>query len=120
MDGGHWEGVGKTLAPAARVYVTGRLTIDCDGRRLEQADLPGRQGRLALVYLALSRTRPVPRDELVEALWPTDAPRSADAALSAIVSKLRSGLSGIGLDGASTLLGSAGCYELRLPAGSTV
>ena len=114
-----WEVIGETLAHA-RVYVTGRLTIEYDGHRLEQADLPGRQGRLALAYLALARTRPVPRDELVNALWPADAPRSADVALSAIVSKLRGGLSRTGLDGASALASNAGCYQLRLPAGSSV
>ncbi|MPZ74140.1 MAG: DNA-binding protein [Nitriliruptorales bacterium] len=114
-----WQVIGKTLAPT-RVYVTGRLTLEAGDARLEQTALPGRQGRLALAYLTLSRTRPVPRDELVEALWPTHAPRSADTALSAVVSKLRSGLTRIGLDGAATLDSAAGCYQLRLPPGTEV
>ena len=56
-----------------------------DGRRIEEA-LPGRQGRLAFVYLAVNRRRPVTRDELGGALW-----REAGGSdrLSPLVSKLR-------------------------------
>ena len=103
-----------------RLYVTGRLCIEHGSQLLDQAELPGRQGRLALAFLALFRTRPVPRDELLGALWPETAPPSADSALSAVVSKLRSGFTRIGLDGAATVEASAGCYALRLPAGTTV
>ena len=102
-----------------RVYVTGRLTVERGRARLEARDLPGRQGRLALAYLVLSRSRPVPRDELVGALWPVDAPRAVDAALSALISKLRSGLASIGLH-EPVLTANAGCYELRLPPGAAV
>ncbi len=56
-----------------------------EGRRVED-ELPGRQGRLAFAYLATSRSRPVPRDELVDALWPE---RPAADALSPLLSKLR-------------------------------
>lgn len=117
---GPWNGVGEILSEPVRLYVTGRLTLEHGDQRLEQADLPGRQGRLALAYLALSRTRPVPRDELVDALWPDAAPPSADSALSAVISKLRSGLTRVGLDGATTLESSAGCYALRLPPTAAV
>jgi DNA-binding SARP family transcriptional activator len=120
MSGAIWEGVGKTLAEPVRIYVTGRVTVEHGTERLQQGQLPGRQGRLALAYLVLHRTRPVPRDELVDALWPDAAPPSADTALSAVVSKLRSGLSRAGLDAAETLTTSAGCYELRLPAATVV
>lgn len=75
---------------------------------------------MALAYLVLARTRPVPRDELVSALWPEQAPPSADTALSALVSKLRAGLARVGLDGAAMLDSAAGCYQLRLPAGAQV
>jgi DNA-binding SARP family transcriptional activator len=108
------------LSDTVRLYVTGRLTLEHGGHLLDQAELPGRQGRLALAFLALSRTRPVPRDELLDALWPDTAPPSADSALSAVVSKLRSAFSRIGLDGPATVEASAGCYALRLPPGSTV
>ena len=108
------------MSDPVRLYVTGRLALEHGEKRLEQGDLPGRQGRLALAYLALSRTRPVPRDELVDALWPDAAPPSADSALSALISKLRAGLTKVGLDGSATLEAAAGCYGLRLPAGAMV
>ena len=47
---------------------------------------PGRQGRLAFVYLAANRHRPVTRDELVDALW---RETGGSDRLSPLVSKLR-------------------------------
>lgn len=108
------------MAGEIRVYLTGRLALEHGRSRLEASALPGRQGRLALAYLTLSRTRPVPRDELIDALWPAHAPASADTALSAIVSKLRGSLSRAGLDGQQVVSTIAGCHQLRLPVDSSV
>lgn len=84
-----WRYVGETLAsPNTRIQLCGRVVVRIDGRRVE-GELPGRQGRLLFAYLAANRSRAVPRDELVDALWPRDAPEKADASLSALVSKLR-------------------------------
>lgn len=55
--------------------------------------------RLLLAYLVLARQRPVGREELIGALWPFNAPRSQDAALRTLLSRLRSSL------GADVLLG---------------
>jgi len=52
-----------------------------------EAELPGRQGRLAFAYLVVNRSRPVTRDELTDALW--KEPASSDR-LSPLLSKLRS------------------------------
>ena len=71
-----------------RIHLCGRLTAEIEGRRIED-ELPGRQGRLLFAYLAVNRLRPAPRAELVDALWGDDAPASPDAALSALLSKLR-------------------------------
>lgn len=101
------------------MYLTGGVALERGASRIHQAALPGRQGRAALVYLTLARTRPVPRDELVEALWPQDAPPSVNTALSAVVSKLRTALHGVGGD-AAELTSRNGCYELRLPPGSQI
>ena len=68
-----------------RIQLCGRLVARVDGRRIE-SELPGRQGRLAFVYLAANRSRAVPRDELLAALWPE--PPAGDA-LSPLLSKLR-------------------------------
>ena len=98
-----------------RIYLTGRLTLETDQGRLDQDRLPGRQGRLVFAYLALAH-RPVPRDELLELLWPDGAaPSSAESALNAVVSKLRSALRSVGL-AARTVDSAHGWYELRLPA----
>jgi SARP family transcriptional regulator, regulator of embCAB operon len=57
--------------PSARIELCGRLAAEIDGREVE---LPGRQGRLVLAYLAVHRDRPVTRDELIALLWPERLP----------------------------------------------
>lgn len=66
------------------MHLCGTLRVLLDGRRIE-AELPGRQGRLLFAYLVLNRSRPLPRSELVQALW-TDA---RDGGLAPLLSKLR-------------------------------
>ena len=68
----------------SRIQLCGKVTVELDGRRVEQ-DLPGRQGRLLFVYLVANRLRPVNRDEVVVALWPD----GRDGGLSPLLSKLR-------------------------------
>ena len=74
-----------------RVQLCGKLVVRIDGRRLD-ADLPGRQGRLAFAYLTLNRHRVVTRSALIDALWPVEPPALVDTALSALLSKLRKAL----------------------------
>ena len=68
-----------------RIQLCGRLVVRIDGARVEEA-LPGRQGRLAFVYLAANRHRQVTRDELGDALW---RETGGSDRLSPLVSKLR-------------------------------
>ncbi len=56
------------------------------------ADLPGRQGRLAFAFLTLNRHRVVTRSALVDAIWPAEPPALVDTALNALISKLRKAL----------------------------
>ncbi len=49
------------------IELCGQLSVSVDGRRRE-GDLPGRQGRLALAYLALNTGRPVTRRRLTT-MW---------------------------------------------------
>lgn len=76
--------------PPLRIYVLGRVAVEAAGRLLlAEWQLRGRQGRLAFAYLAVNRSVPVPRLELATLLWPDGAPPAWDAALSAILSRLR-------------------------------
>jgi DNA-binding SARP family transcriptional activator len=71
-----------------RIQLCGRLVVLIDGVRLENR-LPARQGRILFAYLATNRIRPVTRDQLADALWPGQAPAATEAALSALLSKVR-------------------------------
>lgn len=106
----------KPWKSSLRLYLTGRVTVERDGRVVDEKRLPGRQGPVALVFLALERARPVPIDELADAVWGEKLPRAWETSLSAIVSKLRSALGPLGL-GVTTV---SGRYQLALPADAWV
>lgn len=102
-----------------RIYLIGRVMIESDDEALESSAFPGRQGRLAFVYLAAAPRR-VERDQLAEVIWPDRPPDAWDNALSAIVSKLRRLLGRVSVDGSASLESTYGSYELRLPEGSWI
>lgn len=77
----------KDQAPT-RIQLCGRLGVEIEGRSLT-ALLPRGQGRLLFTYLVVNRQRQASREELVEALWPEQAPPDADGALSTLLSRLR-------------------------------
>jgi YVTN family beta-propeller protein len=104
----------------ARVFLAGRVAVEADGMVVDEARFPGRQGRLLFAYLVAEQGRPVPREELAEALWKETPPTTWDKALTGIVSKLRGLLEDQGIDGATALTGAFGCYRLELPEGSWV
>src|SRR3954453_19491065 len=84
-----WATLGETLASTrVRIQICGRITVEIDGRRREEA-LPGRQGRILLAYSVLHRHDLITRDELIFALWGDVPPRAVDSALGALLSKLR-------------------------------
>ncbi len=96
----------------ARVQLCGRVVIELDGHRVED-DLPGRQGKTLFAYLAANRLRPVGRDELIDALWPSGAPIGADSSLSALLSKVRRAVGPDRVDGRSSV-------QLQLPERSWI
>jgi DNA-binding SARP family transcriptional activator len=55
-------------------------------------ELPGAQGRLLFAFLVASRSRPVTRAELAEAIWAQAPPLQSATALRALLSKLRRAL----------------------------
>jgi DNA-binding SARP family transcriptional activator len=70
------------------IELCGEVRLEVDGRRRER-ELPGRLGRILLGFLVLNRHRPVTRDELIDALWPSGAPEEARGTLSTLLSGLR-------------------------------
>jgi len=102
-------------APKARFSLAGEVAAERGEQLPREADLPGRQGRLALVYLAVERERAVPQSELAELLWQESLPASWPVALSAVVSKLRQKLGSLGLDRDRIIPNAFRCYQLRPP-----
>ncbi len=97
----------------ARIYLTGRMCIEGSRAVVDEAELPGVQGRVALALLALARG-PVSRDVLAEAVWEgRELPADWEKSLNPIVSKLRGALTRAGIDGREALASGTGAFELR-------
>jgi DNA-binding SARP family transcriptional activator len=103
-----------------RIYLAGEVQVELGERLLRESKLGGPQGRFVLAYLVTERKRAVTQAELTEALWPESVPASWALALSAIVSRLRARLAGLGLE-RSRIIGNAfGCYQFSPPADTWV
>ncbi len=94
-----------------RLYVTGEPAWELGDLVARPGDLAGRQGRLVFAMLAWKHGTLIPRDEIAEALWPSDPPGSWETTLSAVVSNLRRGL-----PDALTIEHAVGCYQLTAPS----
>jgi DNA-binding SARP family transcriptional activator/tetratricopeptide (TPR) repeat protein len=105
---------------SVRVSLTGRLEVETDRGTLDATHLPGRQGRVVLAYLVAERDRPVPSEELAEAVWGAAPPPTWRPALRGAVSKVRGFLDALGLPAGDMLTSSSGCYQLLLPGDATV
>lgn len=103
-----------------RISLIGRVTVEFDDGVLDETQLLGRQGRLFFAYLVAEHARPVPRDELAEALWGERPPPTWEKALTVLASKLRRVLADHGAADPSLLTGAFGCYRLELPEGTWV
>lgn len=98
-----------------RIYLTGTVQVELGQRLLNESQLGGPQGRFVLTYLVSERERAVTQGELAEALWSETLPPSWALALSAIVSRLRARLAGVGLP-RNRIIGNAfGCYQFTAP-----
>lgn len=80
-----------------------------------------RQGRRAFAYLVYCHGRPVSRAELAQLVWPEETPQAWRAALSALISRIRTLLAWDNLKaGGVSLIGGFGQYQLSLPADTWV
>lgn len=98
-----------------RIYLTGRMSIESGGKLLGQEAFPSMQGLLAFARLVVERNRAVSRDELAQMFWTRKLPRSWDAALTSVISKLRVLLGKAGLKKPEVLTSALGCYQVHLP-----
>ena len=103
-----------------KVFLAGRVAVETDAVAIDEVRFAGRQGRILFAYLVAEQGRPVPRDELAEALWGEAPPATWDKALTVLASKLRGVLAERGIDDADASTGAFGCYRLVLPEGSWV
>src|SRR5438045_668252 len=103
-----------------KVFLAGRVAVENDGVVIDETRFPGRQGRLLFACLVAEQGRPVPRDELAEALWGEAPPATWEKALTVLASKLRGLLADSGADDTGVLTSAFGCYRLDLPTGSWV
>ncbi|MGI9120119.1 MAG: BTAD domain-containing putative transcriptional regulator [Acidimicrobiales bacterium] len=102
-----------------KISLTGTITIEVDGTEATAAGL-GPLVRLALAYLVLERHRPVPRDELAQALWDENLPPTWRAALRGVMSRLRAFLDASGLEAAKVVTADQGRFRLCLPPDAVV
>jgi len=98
-----------------RVYLTGNIAVEDGDTLVSDRRFPARQGRLAFAVLTWERHRAISTAELAEILWNGEPPDAWQAALRAIVSKLRTVL-----DETASIEHAFGCYQLRLPADAWV
>ena len=98
-----------------RIYLTGKVAVEDSDLLVPEKRFPGRQGRLAFAVLAWERDRAFSLDEFADVLWDGEPPNSWQAALRALVSKLRAALGG-----RASVEHAFGCYQLRLPVDTWV
>jgi DNA-binding SARP family transcriptional activator len=98
-----------------RIYLTGEVQVENDGRLLRESELGGPQGRFVFAYLVTERKQAVSQSDLAEAVWPESLPMSWTLALSAIVSRLRARLGTVGLPRARIIGNAFGCYQFTPP-----
>ena len=101
------------------VQLTGRISVRDSSSVIAGSDMGGVLGRIILVRLSLA-SGPISRDALIDALWDGEVPSSTESVLNATCSRLRKGLSSIGLDGKRVLLSSGGSAELVWPSDARV
>jgi DNA-binding SARP family transcriptional activator len=112
----HWPLVGESLA---RLYLTGGIRVEGPLGLFFDGDLPGNQGRVAFAALTLER-RPLSRDHLADIVSGESLPAQWKGGLTAIVSKIRSLITAIGIQGHDVMVSTGGTYQLVLPPDSWV
>ncbi len=78
--------------PALDIRCFGRFRIYRDGRLLRPSNFPRRKALTALKILITRQGKPIPKDALIEFLWPEGDPETAGNRLYGVIHALRRGL----------------------------
>lgn len=101
------------------VQLVGPVSVRVGGQVIAPTALSGALGRMVLFRLSQSRG-PVSRDALIDALWGDEVPPSVESVLNSTFSRLRSGMSAIGLDGKQILVAQSGSVAIRWPSDARI
>lgn len=104
---------------ALHIELTGHVSVREGALLMPNAAMAGVLGRMILVRLSVA-AGPIARDTLIDALWDEHIPDSVESVLNATCSRLRKGLTEIGLDGKKILTSNHGSVEIRWPAGTRI
>ncbi len=105
----------STKTSGCRVYVCGRVMVERRERVLTDAALAGPQGRLLFAFLATRRNQPISKTQVIDALWGTRTPPSADTTINAITSKLRAALRTLDIAAPHGVATEVGTYQFVVP-----
>ncbi|MDP6452650.1 MAG: BTAD domain-containing putative transcriptional regulator, partial [SAR202 cluster bacterium] len=111
----------KRLPEDARlqVHTLGRLRLILDGQPVPMSRFKRSKALTLLKILVAHRGRPIPRDKLVEMIWPTSDPMLSNRNLRVVLHSLRRTLEpGLTQGGASTLVLNRGDLVLLDPSES--
>lgn len=98
-----------------RFYLTGRMAVRGPAGTVDEGDLPGRQARLLLGYLAVHGRHPVPTERIADVWWGDSPPDRWPALVKSVVSRTRTVLQRTGLAADQAIAGLAGAYQFRPP-----
>jgi DNA-binding SARP family transcriptional activator len=98
-----------------RVYLCGRVTVERLGRVMTDGALAGPQGRLLFAFLGTRRNHPISKAQVIDAVWGAKTPPSAETAINALISKLRTTLRGLGIPSPHGVATEVGTYQFLIP-----
>ena len=101
------------------IRLLGDIRIVAGSATIIESDLPGPIGRHLLARLVIDPF-PVSRNRLIDDIWGGRAPRSVDSVLNATLSRLRSALNELQLDGRELISSSAGSVNFNRPTETVV
>ncbi|HYI45874.1 MAG TPA: adenylate/guanylate cyclase domain-containing protein [Actinomycetota bacterium] len=97
-----------------RIRLLGSVLVELGDSVIEERDLPGHRGRVALAFLVIERHRAASTEELGDLLWPAERPVSWEQELASLISRLETMLDRLGLTERGGINETPGHYRLPL------